>query len=68
LPRLEFENLWHSSNPLFRFMAWCVIKHRDSFTFARINLSRTYETSYSKPWICPFEGAWERGVHEGREA
>jgi len=30
----EVKNMWSSnSTPLYVFMAWCVIKHRDNFTF-----------------------------------
>jgi hypothetical protein len=31
----EVKNAWsYTSTPLYVFMAWCLVKHRDNFTFA----------------------------------
>jgi hypothetical protein len=30
----EVNNAWsHASTPQYAFMAWCLVKHRDNFTF-----------------------------------
>jgi hypothetical protein len=33
-PSVKVKNAWHyTSTPLYIFVAWCLVKHRDTFTF-----------------------------------
>jgi hypothetical protein len=37
---VEVKNAWsYTSTPQYVFMAWCLVKHRDNFTFTLISVS-----------------------------
>jgi hypothetical protein len=49
----EVKNAWiYNSTPQYVFMAWCLVKHRDSITFhvPRYNSNRTVSTDLTRPW------------------
>jgi hypothetical protein len=49
-PSVEDKNAWsYTSNSLYVFMAWCLIKHRESFTFNDIHVANI---SILLSWVC----------------
>jgi len=46
----KVKNVWsYTSNSLYVFMAWCLIKHRESFTFNDIHVANI---SILLSWVC----------------
>jgi hypothetical protein len=44
----EVKNAWsYTSTPPYVFMAWCLVKHRDNFTFIFISISNAKITKNS---------------------
>jgi hypothetical protein len=48
-PSAEVKNAWsYTSTPQYIFMAWCLIKHRDNFTFTYFPLEKPIVTQLVK--------------------
>jgi hypothetical protein len=54
----------YTSTPQYAFMAWCIIKHRDNFTFTtdRLNNSNSYPFYYQPPESYP--GYWKKQLQK----
>jgi hypothetical protein len=49
-PSAEVNNAWrYTSTPQYTFMAWCLVKHRDNFTFTFTSEFRTCSFAQNIP-------------------
>jgi hypothetical protein len=48
----KVKNVWsYTSTPQYVFMAWCLVKHKDNFTFTLIQLSLLISHKFSFPIV-----------------